>query len=223
MLRRKLPDTIFLGRRTLPHQLFGRVDVADYLTNVQRALRASVADLGTTSETEVFTLTRRLGHRVGLASWGGPGAADGSRFDRLTRAFDALDGADAFVHPDAMAAVAASQKSAEIDALAAVTAELSAALDELPDQRREHPLFVRIADQWRDAPSDERAAGVAMDVALIHIASMSNLFAALGWALVDLVDHPEDMERVRSGDRPLPRCARSNRPGLRKGRSWPAT
>ena len=201
MLRRKLPDAIFVGRRTLPHQLFGRDDVADYLTNVERALGATVADLGTTGETEVFALTRRLGHRVGLASWGGPGSADGSRFDRLSRAFDALDGSDSFVHPDAMAAVAASEKSAEIDALAAVTAELGAALDELPGHETEHPLFARIAEQWQDAPSDERAAGVAMDVALIHIASMSNLFAALGWALVDLVAHPEEMERVRSGDR----------------------
>jgi cytochrome P450 len=201
MLRRKLPDGLFVGRRTLPHQLFGRDDVADYLTNVQRALGATVADLGTTSEAEVFALTRRLGHRVGLASWGGPGSSDGSRFDRLTRAFDVLDGADSFVHPDAMAAVASSQKSAEIGALAAVTTDLGVALLDLPGHEREHPLFVRIAEQWQDAPSDERAAGVAMDVALIHIASMSNLFAALGWALVDLVDHPEDMERVRSGDR----------------------
>ena len=27
---------------------------------------------------------------------------------------------------------------------------------------------------------------------LIHVASMSNLFAALGWALVDLLEHPAD-------------------------------
>jgi cytochrome P450 len=203
MLRRKLPDAIFVGRRTLPHQLFGRDDVADYLTNVQRALGATVADLGTAGQADVFALARRLGHRVGLASWGGPGSSDGSRFDRLSEAFDALDGAESFVHPDAMAAVAASHKSVEIEALAAVTTELGAALDDLPDHQSEHPLFVRIADQWHGAPPDQRAAGVALDVALIHIASMSNLFAALGWALVDLLDHPEELERVRSGDRSL--------------------
>ncbi len=201
MLRRKLPDAIFVGRRTLPHQLFGRDDVADYLTNVQRALGAMVAELGTAGQTDVFALARRLGHRVGLASWGGPGSSDGSRFDRLAQAFDALDGADSFVHPEAMAAVAASHKAVEIDALAAVTTELGAALGDLPGHEGEHPLFVRIAEQWRGAPSDERSAGVAMDIALIHIASMSNLFAALGWALVDLLDHPGDRERVRSGDR----------------------
>ena len=31
MLRRKLPDEVFVGRRTLPHQLFGREDVTRYL------------------------------------------------------------------------------------------------------------------------------------------------------------------------------------------------
>ena len=38
MLRRKLPDEMFLGRRTLPSQLFRRDDVASYLANLTRAL-----------------------------------------------------------------------------------------------------------------------------------------------------------------------------------------
>ena len=42
--------------------------------------------------------------------------------------------------------------------------------------------------------------GIALDVALIHIASMSNLAAALGWALVDLLEHPSQLERIRFGD-----------------------
>jgi hypothetical protein len=92
MLRRKVPDEVFVDRRTLPHQLFGREDVTTYLANVERALGATVAELGDEGEVDVFELTRRLGHRVGLASWGGPGSADGTRFDRLAAAFDVLDG-----------------------------------------------------------------------------------------------------------------------------------
>ena len=37
-------------------------------------------------------------------------------------------------------------------------------------------------------PSESAAS--RLDVALIHIASMSNLMAALGWAMVDLLEHP---------------------------------
>src|SRR4029078_2740044 len=105
MLRRKLPDEIFDGRRTLPGSLFRRDDVASYLSNLDRALEQTIAELGDDGTVDLFALPRRLGHRMGLASWAGSGCAQGDTFDRLVRAFDTLDGSEAFVHPDAMAAV----------------------------------------------------------------------------------------------------------------------
>ncbi|HEY7949019.1 MAG TPA: hypothetical protein VID75_15155, partial [Acidimicrobiales bacterium] len=187
MLRRKLPDEIFVGRRTLPHQLFGRDHVTAYLANVNRALASTIDELGTVGELDVFAFTRRLGHRVGLASWGGPGSAIGKRFNRLAEAFDALDGAESFLHPEAMSAVAAAGKTIERQALAVITEELGEALDELPGVEDDHPLFARVAAAWSDQDAEARATGVAFDVALIHVASMSNLYAALGWSLVDLM------------------------------------
>ncbi len=201
MLRRKLPDEVFVGRRTLPHQLFGREDVSRFLANVEQALDDTIDELGDRGTTDVFALTRRLGHRVGLASWGGPGAATGTRFEALVVAFDTLDGSESFVHPDAMAAVAASGKAAEIEALSAIAEQLGPSLEELPGNEADHPLFARVVAAWADQPPSEAASGVAGDVALIHIASMSNLFAALGWALVDLLAHPLEASRVEAGDR----------------------
>ena len=65
-----------------------------------------------------------------------------------------------------------------------------------------------LADAWRDELGDNRIRGIALDVALIHIASMSNLAAALGWALVDLIEHPGHLGRVVAGDADLAqRCA----------------
>jgi cytochrome P450 len=201
MLRRKLPDEIFAGRRTLPHQLFGRDDVAGYLANVDAALDSTVDELAGAGEIDVFDLTRRLGHRVGLASWGGPDSATGERFDRLAQAFDALDGSESFVHPDAMAAVAAAGKATERAALGVVADEIALALEELPGVEPDHALCARVAHAWAEEPPAERARGVAFDVALIHVASMSNLFAALGWMLIDLVTHPDELARVRAGER----------------------
>ena len=203
MLRRKLPDEMFDGRRTLPHQLFGREDVAAYLANVERALDDTIVELGAAGDVEVFELTRRLGHRVGLASWGGPGSATGERFDRLARAFDALDGSESFVHPGSMAEVARTGKVAEYEALAVVLDELGRSLEELPGGEADHPLFARLASAWADEPDEAGRVGVALDAALIHIASMSNLFAALGWYLVDLVAHPDAAAQVRAGDAKL--------------------
>ena len=142
MLRRKLPDEMFDGRRTLPHQLFGREDVAAYLANVERALDDTIVELGVAGDVEVFELTRRLGHRAGLASWGGPGSATGERFDRLARAFDALDGIQQLVvHPGSMAEVARTGKVAEYEALAVVLDELGRSLEELPGGRGRPPAL----------------------------------------------------------------------------------
>jgi cytochrome P450 len=209
MLRRKLPDEIFDGRRILPGTLFRRDDVAGYLANLDHALEQTTTELGAAGSVDVFDLTRRLGHRMGLASWAGPGSAQGEAFEHLVRAFDILDGADAFVHPDAMAAVAASNKRAERAALDEVADIVAAAVRRwdaggTDDQN----LFGRIVDAWCSEAPDNRLRGIALDVALIHIASMSNLAAALGWALVDLLEHPAYLARVIAGDTDLAqRCA----------------
>jgi cytochrome P450 len=200
MLRRKLPDDIFVGRRTLPSTLFRRDDVASYLANLDRALEQTATELGPAGSVDVFDLTRRLGHRMGLASWAGPGSADGEAFERLVRAFDTLDGSDAFVHPDRMAAVAATNKRAERAALDQVADIIAAAVRRFDIGDNDNPgLFGRIVDAWSSEDQSSRLRGIALDVALIHIASMSNLAAALGWALVDLLEHPTQLARVCLG------------------------
>jgi cytochrome P450 len=208
MLRRKLPDEIFDGRRTLPNSLFRRDDVASYLVNLEEALAQTAAELGSAGSVDLFDLTRRLGHRMGLASWAGPGAAEGDAFERLVRAFDTLDASDAFVHPDAMAAVAASDKRAERAALDDVAGVLEIAVRQRDSGQQGEDLFGRIVDAWSSEPPEIRMRGIALDIALIHIASMSNLMAALGWAFVDLLTHPTELARVASGDTEFAqRCA----------------
>jgi cytochrome P450 len=199
MLRRKLPDELFVGRRTLPHELFTRDGVAGYLGNLDEVLVDTVAELGGAGRVDLFGLGRRIGQRVGLASWGGPGAAQGPRFARLVAAFDVLDGSDAFVHPEAMAAVAASGHARERDALEVVVAELRPGVDDAAGGG--HPLFRSIRASWSDEPADVAARGVALDVALVHIASLSNLVAAMGWFLVDLLERPWLVDEVRRGGR----------------------
>lgn len=210
MLRRKLPDEIFTGRRTLPHQLFGRHDVATHLDHLDGALDRAVAELGDTGELDVFAFARRLAHRMGLAAWGGPGSAAGDRFEALVAALDVLDASDAFVRPDLMAEVEASGKAAERAAASRATELVAATLADHDAAGPSDPddLFTRIVGRWDGEAAADRATGVAHDVVLIHLASMSNLFAALGWSLIDIVRRPEVRDRVRAGEDGLvERCA----------------
>lgn len=187
MLSRKVPPDLFFDRRTIPHDMFTRELAEAYVANVTAALALEMELLGDAGEVDVFDLARRLGHRFGLASWGGPGAAEGARFAALVDALDRLDPAAAFVTPEAMADVAANdhaEERAALDDLAIAYEPIVRAHDAAPQPG----MFATIVDRW--LADDERVRGIAHDVALVHLGSMSNLFAAVGWSLVHVAQRP---------------------------------
>ena len=197
MLIRKLPDELFDGRRTLPHELFTRPNVTGYLEALEEAITMQLSELHDGAEIELFDFTRRLGHRMGLASWGGREVLRSDRFEELVKALDVLDGSEAFVAPTRMQEVAESKKSAEYEAMARAEEILAESIS-----ARDNPvgdLLDMILERWADVPNPERLTGVARDVILVHIGSMSNLFAALGWSLVHLAQHPDFVARIRNG------------------------
>ncbi|MEM7140302.1 MAG: cytochrome [Actinomycetota bacterium] len=205
MLSRKVPVDLFFDRRTIPHDMFTRSLAEAYVANVDAARVHEIGVLGDEAEVDVFDLTRRLGHRFGLASWGGPGASASPLFERLVPALDRLDASAAFVTPEAMAVIAENDHAVEREALADIAdayRTVVAAHDDDPTPG----MFATIAGRWEGA--EGRVAGIAHDVALVHLGSMSNLFAALGWAIVHLAQRPESAARVAGGDRSFAqRCA----------------
>ena len=196
MLVRKLPEELFAGVRTMAHDLFGAQDVETYLGHLDHALARSLDELGTEGELDAFGFARRVGHRLGLACWIGDRAAEPPWFDRLVAELDRLDGADAFVHPDRMPAVASSNKEAERAALA----RYETLVGELLADGTGDGFLREIATRWDDTSEPQRTQGIARDVALLHVATMTNLFAALGWTIALLVTHPDAVARVRAGD-----------------------
>lgn len=205
MLSRKVPPELFVDRRTIPHDMFTRELADAYLGHVAAALAVEVQLLGAAGDVDVFDLTRRLGHRFGLASWGGPGAAVGDAFATLVDALDRLDPAASFVTPEAMAAIGANDHADErsaLDDIARAYEPIVAAHDADPQPG----MFATIVDRW--AGARDRVRGVAHDVALVHLGSMSNLFAALGWSIVHLAQRASLAAAVGAGDRDLAeRCA----------------
>ena len=209
LLRHKVPDELFAGRRTFPHGLFAREDVAAYRENLEQAVALQLGELGRSGEFEAFDWARRLGHRVGLASWVGPAAAAPDVLGRLVPLLDRLDSSESFVHPERAFWTVATGKRAErraLHELDAVIGALVARADAEASPRDD--LFARIRASWADTEGEERLRGVARDVVLVHMGSQSNLFAALAWTLVHLLQRPDLLERVRDGDDALlERCA----------------
>ncbi|HLY36681.1 MAG TPA: cytochrome [Candidatus Binatia bacterium] len=203
MLLRKLPEELFTGRRTFAHDLFGNEETESYLTHLEHAIAAQLDELGDAGMLEVFAFTRRLGHRLGLASWAGEESTAAPRLDALIADLDRLDGSDAFVRPSAMARVGAAGKRDERAALARIERVLGEVLATRAGPQRGDFLDT-IAARWADTAEPERTRGIAGDVVLLHLASMSNLFAAMGWTIVHLLQHPPALARV--GDDAFLRC-----------------
>ena len=68
------------------------------------------------------------------------------------------------------------------------------------DGGREDDLLARIVEAWPDGSIEDRSRGAAADVVLVHLASMSNLFAALGWAILDVAARPGLVATARGED-----------------------
>jgi cytochrome P450 len=209
VLKHKLPPELLAGRRNFPHTLFGGQDVEEYLDNLEEAVGLQIAELGEAGTFEVFAAMRRLGHRLGLASWAGREAASARHLDRLIPHFERLDTGDSFVRPAQAFVTAATGKRRERRAMQGIERIVAEILEERRQSRRNGDDYLdRIAASFADLPESERAVAAARDVMLIHMGAQSNLYAALAWALVDLLLRPDLLARVRRGDDALlERCA----------------
>ena len=192
LIKFKMPEELLFGRRVTPHQLFGRELTETYVAALEEAMTAEIAGLGAAGTVEVFTAMRRVAHRLGLQSWGGPAMA--ARLEELMPLLDAMDSAEAFVRPvQAFRTLATKQRHEK-----AALLEVERIVAEVLAAREPEGFLAQIAEAWEGAP--DPAVGIARDLALIHLGSLSNLYAALSWTLVNLLQRPGLLAQVRAGD-----------------------
>ena len=176
--------------------LFSDEGLRSFYGVAERDASRELAALADTGSVDAFDYARRLGHRLGLACWIGPDVAAGAAFDALVANFDLLDGAESFVHPGTIASVRRSDYSAERAALGCVEHVIGEALD-APGRSE---LLSRISKNWDGVAEPDRTQGIARDVVLLHVATMTNLVAALGWTMVRVLHDGTSAEAVAAGD-----------------------
>jgi cytochrome P450 len=201
VMRRKLPLELAMGRRNRPHDLFKNPDVETYLGHLDAAMELELAELGSHGRFEAFAEAKRVGYRLGLASWAGAEAASPRFLPALISAFERLDTADAFVRPLSTAWTLATKKRREWRAMRQIEAVVGTILAERrASGRRPGDFLDQIEASFADLPVPERDVQTARDLMLIQMGAQSNLFAALAWTLVNLLLRPELLARVAAGD-----------------------
>ncbi|MFA9411338.1 MAG: SCP2 sterol-binding domain-containing protein [Deltaproteobacteria bacterium] len=200
LLSHKVPIELFEGRRTLPHDLFARDDVEVYLDHLREAVDVELSSLGESGSIELFAFTKRLAHRMGLASWGGMAGVSAERLEALAVHFEQLDGSESFVYPRKALLAVATGKRRERRAMHAIEAIFADILRE-HDHRADansSDLFSRICASWDGVPSPAREVGIARDVIVVQMGSQSNLFAAMAWTLIFALRHPTIVDQIRA-------------------------
>ena len=198
LLSHKVPIELFEGRRTLPHDLFARDDVEVYLDHLREAVDVELSALGDSGSIELFAFTKRLAHRMGLASWGGMNGASDVQLDSLAAHFEQLDASESFVYPRKAMLAAATRKWRERRSMHAIEGIFADVLKE--HERRadvdDSDLFSRIRASWEGVPSPAREVGIARDVIVVQMGAQSNLFAAMAWTLIFALRHPSIIDQI---------------------------
>jgi cytochrome P450 len=208
VFKNKVPLELLAGRRNRPHDLFGAGEVETYLDALEDAVAFQLDELGAEGRFEVFALARRFGHRLGLACWAGAEAVAPENLDRLIPRLDRLDSSDSFVRPASTFLTLATGKRRERAAMRGIEAVFAEILREREERGRPGDFLDRVYQSFADLEPGAREIATARDVMLIHMGAQSNLYAALGWTLVNLLLRPELLAKVRGGDALLlERCA----------------
>jgi len=204
----KLPAELLGGDMSMFHHLFGRDQLESYRAQIRAAVEEELAALGDEGELEIFAHMKRLVHRVGFRCWAGREAASPALLPRLIELFEQLDPEEAFVHPARIFVTLATRKRPERRALARVREILSGIWRERERRgAREGDMLEALHELYRDLPEGQRLDHVARDVIILHLASQSNLYAAMSWTLVNLLLHPQDGAGARGEPAALEACA----------------
>lgn len=204
----KLPPELLGGDMSMFHHLFGRDQLETYRTWIEAAVKEELAQLGAEGELEIFAHMKRLVHRVGFHCWAGREAASPAHLPSLIELFEKLDPEEAFVHPARIFVTLATRKAPERRALAQVREILSGIWRERERRgAREGDMLEALHALYRDRPEASRLEHVARDVIILHLASQSNLYAAISWTLVNLLLHPQRQPAAQEDPALLEACA----------------
>jgi cytochrome P450 len=185
----KLPEELLSSEMRMFHKLFGRDRREGYLQHIEDAVREQLAELPREGELEIFRHMKLLVHRVGFRCWAGREAASPRYLRRLVSLFEQLDPEEAFVRPARTFVTLATRKAPERRALREV-ASILRSIHAQRGARREGDMLEELHELYADRGEEERHALVARDVMILHLASLSNLYAAMGWTLVHLLLRP---------------------------------
>ncbi len=186
----KTPTEVFLDTDTrIFYDLLTVKRVNRYLEDIADIADLEIARMGESGEFDAFDHIRTLEQRLGYRLWIGEEASSDAYWLRLKSSFDVLDQEKAFVDPASVLETIKTNKKRERAAVAALRVEIDniwAARVASGVQRDDTLQFLhaRFADE---ADPVARCRKVAHNVMNANQGFLSNLYAAMAWCIVHIV------------------------------------
>jgi cytochrome P450 len=198
MLGFKTPLDIFMDADIhLFYELLLPEKVAGYVDAFADGIAQVLADWPDSGELNVFDALRTLEQRVGFRVWMGEEAARDGMWQPFKAHFDVLSQENAFVSPQQTLETLTSGKAREKQAVAAIMALVGELLAQR-DHRGHWPAdnFTFLHQRFRSDDPQVTLRKLTHNLINANQGFLSNLYAALAWTLVNLVQHPQARQRL---------------------------
>ncbi len=207
----KLPPELLAGRRNSPASISSAPSASrGTWPTWSGPSTSSSPTLGDRGTFEVFAECRRLGHRLGSRRGPGSKPRPPPTSSAWCALFDRIDSSEAFVRPaQAFRTWATRRAGSGGHARHRGRRRRDLGRRARPSGVARGDFLEQLVASYADLDPG-RAAGrsAPCDVIMLHVGAQSNLYAALAWTLVRVLDDPVVLERVRGGDDAyLERCA----------------
>lgn len=200
MIGFKTPIEIFQDADLdLFYQLLMNKRMPAYVGAIDDIVERELQRWQTLPSVDIFDAIRTLEQRVGYGLWIAPEAATDAWWPALKRQFDVIGQESAFVNPGEALATIKSGKARE----RAAVAEISALLEKIIDAHDRNPDRVPatadfLREHFAGAAPAERWRKVVHNMINLNQGFLSNLYAAIAWVIVRLLQHPETMAEVKA-------------------------
>lgn len=200
MLGFKTPLDIFMDADIdLFYELLLPEKVTGYIRDFAEGIEQALAEWPGSGEINVFDALRTLEQRVGFRVWMGEEAARDGVWQQFKAHFDVLSQENAFVSPQQTLETLTSGKAKERQAVA----NIAALVGEVLAQREKtgHWPADNFTFLYRRFNSDDPQVTLrklAHNLINANQGFLSNLYAALAWSLVNLVQHLPTRQRLEA-------------------------
>ena len=185
----KVPEEIMRGSMATIQRVLRRDFQMLWKNIFSVTMHEALDEMGDSGELSVFEWSKKVAHKAGFRSWIGDEAVDDPvLFRRLVHLFDQIDPEVAFTQMSSLLSTILTRRSKERKALYEIVDILAKIRSSRAEPKGD--FLEALHEEFSHLDEAQRNLDVTCQILAIHMASQSNLFAAIAWTIVNIAARP---------------------------------